>query len=135
MFAVLAWSLLLCTPVWGARPDQTGPQREQYFRCQGEDYLDTITSGSPGKALLQVNTKTVKVTGAFMFTDAEIPIASETDSEIKFDYIIAGTVLGDFGVFNKVNGHLRVTVNHGEPQKVTHRTWGEYECKSLNGGL
>jgi len=59
-----------------------------------------------------------------MFPNSDIPIVNETDSEIKFDYHLAGMVSGEFGVFSKSTGHLRLDINQGEYQKVTHHLWG-----------
>lgn len=132
IFAALALLLVMCTTSFG-RDNSVEPQRELYFRCKGEEYTDKLDPESPAKILLQINSKTVKVTGAFMFTNADIPIINETDSEIKFDYRLASMVRGEFGVFSKATGHLRLDINQGEDQKVTHHLWGEYECKPIHG--
>ncbi len=127
---ILALSLGMGATAFG-RKEPAELERDQYFRCQGLEYIDTLSSSQPGKALLQLKQKAVKITGVFMFADSEVAIISETDAEILFDGRVSGTVLGSFGVFNKATGQLRADTNHGEPQKVTHHTWGEYACKPV----
>jgi len=137
IFAALVLLVVMCTNVFGRDHKSKGekpepkkePQHEQYLRCQGQTYIDTITSGTPAKVLLELKNNTVKVTGAYKFTDSEIKISSETNSEISFKDMIAGTPLGDSGVFNQATGHLHINTNEGESQEVAHRIWGEYECK------
>jgi len=129
---VLTLLLVTCTASFG-RDNPVESQRESYFRCNGDEYVDKLVPESPAKILLQVNNKTVKVTGAFMFTNSDIAIVNETDSEIKFDYRLAGMVIGESGVVNKATGHLRLDIKQGEDQKVTHHLWGEYECKPIRG--
>lgn len=127
---VLALSLGMVAPAFGGKAP-ADLQRDQYFRCQCLEYIDTSSSSQPGKALLQLKSKAVQITGVFMFTDSEVAIISETDTEILFDGRSSGTALGSFGVFNKATGQLRADTNHGEPRKITHRTWGEYACKPV----
>jgi len=127
---ILVLSLSLGAAAFGGK-EPADLQRDQYFRCQGLEYIDTSASSQPGKALLQLTGKAVKITGVFMFTDSEVAIISETDTEILFDGRVSGTALGSFGVFNKATGQLRADTNHGEPRKVTHHTWGEYACKPV----
>lgn len=127
---VLALSLGMGATAFGGK-EPAEWQREQYFRCQGLEYIDTLASSQPGKALLQLKQKAVKITGVFLFADSDVAIISETDTEILFDGRVSGTALGSFGVFNKATGQLRADTNHGEPHKVTHHTWGEYACKPV----
>ena len=132
ILGVLTLLLVTCTASFG-RDNLVESQRESYFRCNGEEYVDKLDPETAAKILLQINSKTVKITGAFMFTNSDITIVNETDYEIKFDYRLAGMVRGEFGVFSKATGHLRLDINQGENQKVNHHLWGEYECKPISG--
>jgi len=132
ILGVLTLLLVMCTASFG-RDNPNEPQRESYYRCNGEEYVDKLDPKTSAKILLQINSKTVKVTGAFMFTNSDITIVNETDYEIKFDYRLAGMVRGEFGVFTKTIGHLRLDINQGEDQKVVHHLWGEYECQPISG--
>ncbi len=121
VLGLLVLSVVMCTTAFGENKDQPGVQREVYFKCRGQSLYEPSEAFNPAaEAVLTVKSKTIIVTDAWPFPQAEIPITSETDVEIEFSKIIGTSVFGSVGVFNKVTGKLHIVDTDGagsNPQK------------------